>query len=457
MSRFKRIWSTLVNAQETKDLSPKQLPKRIQDTITRQQNQSERLIGWIQLAVVCTFGTLYSLSPKTFRADAPFEPVPYVLGIYLIFTLIRLYFSYKTRLNGLFIGVSIIADICLLYGTIFSFHIQYNQPPSFYLKAPTLLYIFIFIALRALRFEARYILLSGIAAALGWIVMFSYVIYHDDMMTMITRDYVKYLTSNSILLGAEFDKIISILMVSLILGIALMRARGLLIQAISQTQAANSLSRFFSSDLANQIKSAETDAVAGQVEERHASVLNVDIRGFTPLTRRSTPKQQIDLITQYHQHIVPIITQHNGHVDKFTGDGIMAYFGVVTPNPTHGADALKCMEEIIATSDAWNETRVQEGLDPVVIHASTASGDIVFGVIGEDHRLEYTVIGDAANVSAKMEKQTKIEGVRAIATQETLNSALAQGYRDAKQRWEKRPQRQVAGVDQPLDLIVLKE
>lgn len=433
------------------------VPERVQAAIIEQQNVSERLVGWIQLLVVLTFGTLYAISPKTFKEAAPFEPVPYVLSIYLVFTIIRLILSYKMRLPGWLISLSIVADILLLFGTIFSFHIQYMQPPSFYLKAPTVLYIFIFITLRALRFEARYILLSGLAAVIGWGVMVGYVVATDDMMNMVTRDYVKYLTSNSVLIGAEFDKIVSIILVSIILALAVLRARVLLVKAVTQGQAAQSLSRFFSSDLARHITSAESDAAIGEVVKREASILNVDIRGFTPLTKRSTPEEQIALITDYHARIVPVITRHNGHVDKFMGDGIMAYFGVLSESRTHAADVLHCMEDILEASDQWNEERKNKGLDPVVIHASCASGDIVFGVIGEEHRLEYTVIGDAANVSAKMEKQTKEEGVRAIATRETLNCALMQGYDQAQIRWEVREGRDVSGVDHPLDVIVLIE
>ncbi|WP_135081257.1 adenylate/guanylate cyclase domain-containing protein [Terasakiella sp. SH-1] len=439
------------------DAGDRNVPKRVQKAIVDQQNISEQLVGWIQLLVVFTFGTLYAISPKTFHPDAPFAPVPYVLSVYLVFTLVRLYLSYRIRLSGLMIGASIMADILLLFGTIFSFHIQYMQPPSFYLKAPTVLYIFIFIALRTLRFEARYILLSGLAAAVGWGFMVGYVVVMDDMNTMLTRDYVRYLTSNSVLIGGEFDKIVSILMVSLILAVATIRARVLLKQSVTQGQAARSLSRFFSDDLAEQIKNSESDAKVGDVVSREASILNVDIRGFTPLTKRSTPEEQIALITEYHKRIVPIISGCGGHVDKFTGDGIMAYFGVLTESTSHAAQSLKAMEEIIRASDQWNAERSEQGLEPVVIHASCASGPIVFGVIGEEHRLEYTVIGDAANVSAKMEKQTKAEGVRAIATAVTLDCAVKQGYSEAATRWELRKDRQVAGVDHLMDVIVLRE
>ena len=115
--------------------------------------------------------------------------------------------------------------LLLLLGLIWSFHIQYAQPPSFYLKAPTVMYIFIFITVRALRFDATYVLAAGVAAAAGWLGMLAYAVTHDPAPEPITRDYIAYMTGNRILLGAEIDKIITILVVTGILAVVLVRAR----------------------------------------------------------------------------------------------------------------------------------------------------------------------------------------------------------------------------------------
>lgn len=144
------------------------LPERVSRVIQTQQDASERVIGWSQLVIVLLFGTLYAVSPKTFTSDVPFTPVPWALGSYLIFTVLRLYLAYRGRLPDTILYTSVVIDMTLLLGLIWSFHIQYLQPPSFYLKAPTLLYVFIFIALRALRFEARFVVFAGIVAAAGW-------------------------------------------------------------------------------------------------------------------------------------------------------------------------------------------------------------------------------------------------------------------------------------------------
>src|SRR5690606_1157927 len=132
--------------------------------------------------------------------------------------------AHRGHLASWLLYVSVVVDMALLLGLIWSFHLQYGQPPSFYLKAPTLLYVFIFIALRALRFEARFVIVSCLVAAIGWGFMIAYVVLSESGNPMTTRNYVTYLTSNSILLGAEFDKIISILVVTGVLAVAIYRA-----------------------------------------------------------------------------------------------------------------------------------------------------------------------------------------------------------------------------------------
>ena len=429
------------------------LPERVRRQVTRQQDATERLIGWVQLAVVLVFGVLYWLAPKTFEAHDTFQPVPYALAAYLGFTLIRLSASYRTHLPDWFLYLSIVIDMALLFVLIWSFHLQYEQPASFYLKAPTLLYVFIFIALRALRFEARFVLAAGLTAAAGWGLLVVYVVTVNPEDPMITRNYVTYMTSNAILLGAEFDKIISILTVTGILAMAIVRARKLLVSSVAESTAASDLSRFFSPEVADKIVSSEEIGV-GAGESRDAAILNLDLRGFTPLAERDPPDAVMRLLAEYQAEMVPIVRKHGGSIDKFLGDGIMATFGASQGTASYAADALRAVEEIMAAAAAWQARVEAEGRACVPVNAAVAAGRVVFGAVGEKDRLEYTVIGEAVNLSAKLEKHNAALGSRALATRHAYETARQQGYRPAEPIREL-PGERIEGVRQPVDLVRL--
>ncbi|WP_218940193.1 adenylate/guanylate cyclase domain-containing protein [Denitrobaculum tricleocarpae] len=433
-----------------------ELPERVSQAIRDQEDATERLIGWVQLSVVLVFGMLYFLSPKVFAEDAEFAPVPWALSIYLLLTIIRIVWAHRARLPSWSLAVSVFFDMTLLMVLIWSFHLQYEQPASFYLKAPTLLYVFIFIALRALRFEARFVLLAGLVAAAGWGILILYVIEVDPTDTMITRDYVQYMTSNTILLGAEFDKIISILLVSVILAVALRRGRALLVRSVSEGLAAKELSRFFAPEIAAKITATDQGVAAGTGEMRQAAIVNLDMRGFTRMASQAEPSVVMGVLAEYQQRMVPLIQKHGGSIDKFMGDGIMATFGASRPSQTFAADAMRALDDVGAAAQRWHAERGAAGEYCPEINGSVATGQILFGAVGDETRLEYTVIGDAVNLSAKLEKYNKQAGTRIVADAETYRLALEQGYVPAL---EKRtlPEVEVDGISRPLDLVVVSD
>ncbi len=403
------------------------MPDRVTEAISKQEDSSEILVKIIQLLVVTIFGILYLVTPKT-DANTQFSPVPYAILSYLAINLLMLFWALKRSLPNLAVYASIIFDTALLMILIWSFHIQYEQPPSFYLKAPTLLYIFIFIALRALRFQARFVVAAGLAAAVGWSLMILYVVSVDPGNNMITRNYVEYMTSNSILLGAEFDKIISMLFVTGILALALNRAHNLLVSAVTEQTAAQDLSRFFDGAVATKIRDADHRIAPGEGINREASVLNVDIRAFTIMAAKMDPGEVMHILAEYQKRIVPLIQKHGGTIDKFMGDGIMATFGATNPSQTYAADALRALDDIVADLKSWEADPDLSILCPLHVNLAIATGPVTFGAVGDEHRLEYTVIGAAVNLSAKLEKFNKVLKTCAIVDKTSFDTATAQGY-----------------------------
>lgn len=434
----------------TKALSP-----TIRMRVVRKDDIGEVLVKIIQIFVVSLVAILYVIAPRPTDVGMLSSPTPYVLTAYLVLTFIGLVWALRPPVPTVAVYASIALDFFLLYALIWSFHRQYGQPPSFVLKSPTLLYVFLFIALRTLRFEVRFVIAAGAMAALGWMFILGWVLITDPEHSDITRNYVTYLTSNSVLLGAEIDKILLIVMVTAVLALSLTLAKRLLVSSISEAQAAGNLSRFFDPAVASDIRDQDFGIAPGDGDLRHASILNVDLRAFTTIAAGRPPAEVIGVLAEVQAVLVPVIRAHGGTIDKFMGDGIMATFGAVRPSDTHAADAVACAGAVV---DRFADFVLAQGkrtwFTPDGIGASVVSGQIISGVVGVEGRLEFTVIGSAVNLSAKLEKHNKVAGTLALTTRSTLDLALEQGFvpsgdytcLDAE----------IPGIADPVSIVVLR-
>ncbi len=425
------------------------LPERLRQTIRRQQDDSEVLIGWAQLAVGLSLIGLYLASPK---AGSGIDLAPFALAIYLGLTVIRLVWGRLTRLPDWALAISVIFDVALLMTLIWSFHLKYDQPPSFYLKAPTLLYVFIFIALRALRFQLRFVILTGVVAALGWLVLTLYALLAGPEPVTVTHDYVTYLTSNSIMIGGEIDKVLSILAVTAIISLIVYRARRLLVQAVVEETAAQDLSRFFVPEIASKIRTSTQEIRSGIAESRDGAILSLDLRGFTRYAARTNPDAVMKFLSEYQAQMVPVIRKHGGRVDKFLGDGILATFGVIEPSITYAADGLRALDELMATAQHWAESSRARGQHYPTVNGALATGQVLFGAVGDEQRLEYTVIGEAVNLSSRLEKANKDLGTLALCDALTYSLARKQGYKPSSRK-SRLLKVKVPGIAKPLDLV----
>ena len=126
------------------------------------------------------------------------------------------------------------------------------------LKAPTVMYVFILITLRALRFETRWVLLAGGVAMIGWTALVAAALLQGS--AGVTRSFLAYVTSPEILIGAEFDKLVSVAMVTALLALVVARGRALLVEATREGVAAAELSRFFVPEIADRIRAKRSEA-----------------------------------------------------------------------------------------------------------------------------------------------------------------------------------------------------
>ena len=157
-------------------------------------------------------------------------------------------------------------------------------------------------------------------------------------------------------------------------------------------------------------------------ETREASILFTDIRGFTGISERLSEHELLDMLNHYFTSINACIQQHQGTIDKFIGDAVMALFGVPGHDERHAYHAVQAALEIVAAVDELN---LQQPDQELHIGIGINSGRIIAGLMGSEDRLNYTVLGDQVNLASRVESLCKFYGASILLTEETRDQAIA--------------------------------
>ncbi len=173
--------------------------------------------------------------------------------------------------------------------------------------------------------------------------------------------------------------------------------------------------RFVPRDFLNFLgKDSIIDVQIGNQSQQEMTVMFADIRSFTHLSEGMTPQDAFNFLNAYLIQVSPAIREHDGFIDKYIGDAIMALF----PQSADGAvQAAISMQQKVAL---FNQERQQQGLVPIAIGIGLHTGNLMLGTIGEPERMETTVISDAVNLASHLEGLTKLYGVGIIISIHTL-------------------------------------
>jgi len=214
------------------------------------------------------------------------------------------------------------------------------------------------------------------------------------------------------------------------------------------------LTRFLAPSAADAITQADHALRPGEGSVKEAAIMFIDLRGFTTFARSADPADTLKLLTDYQARVVRLLHRHKGSVDKFLGDGILATFGLSAEDKNYAADAVRASLAILQSFDDWNHERTATGQQPLSVGIGVAMGPVLHGAVGNDERLEYTVIGDAVNLAAKLEKNNKAVKARVSFTAELM--ALARTQDPHLPAGEIISECHVDGVSSPTDLVVIR-
>ncbi|MBN9418324.1 hypothetical protein ABS71_22465 [bacterium SCN 62-11] len=208
------------------------------------------------------------------------------------------------------------------------------------------------------------------------------------------------------------------------------------------------LGRFLTDQVAEQLLEHPEGLNLGG-ESREVSILMSDLRGFTPMSERSTPAQVVDLLNRYLARMTPVIEKYGGTIDEFIGDAILVLFGAPLRCADHAKRAVACALDMQLAMEDFNRESVALGVPAMDMGIAVNTGEVVVGNIGSATRMKYGVVGSAVNMTARIQSFTL--GRQVLISEQTLRELEGEARVDGHLRVK------VKGVEDPVCIYDIGE
>ena len=312
-----------------------------------------------------------------------------------------------------------------------------NLPPSQFGAVPPFLLIFLLIALSGLRYTPLGV---AIVVSVGTLIGLSVLLAGREGWLAGWWD-APGLQGPPILFasGENLMQLTMVATTALLTVVTVQRSRNLLIRGIELTQHTANLSRYLPRRIADVLVAQGPEALSrGQIQP--AAIIFADVRGFTSLSERMEPAAISRMMTELRGIQGRVVEDHGGIIDKFIGDCAMAVFGVPEPGPTDAANAVDAALAMLKAVSAWNTRRIAEGLPRVDLGIGIHYGEVFAGAVGDEARLEFTILGDSVNVAERVERLS-----RQLDSSLVITDAVLQAANVEHSDWEAMPPATVKG------------
>ena len=325
----------------------------------------------------------------------------------------------------------------------------------------TFIYFFVLLATAPLAYSWRTVIAMGTWTAALWAVGVGWVWLQPETHAALAERVRAAVGSDvrmfalidptAIHIAARFQEIVVFLIVAVTLAVAVRRSNALLVSHAGIERERTNLARYFSPNVVEQL--SKNDEPLKQVRTENVAVLFADIVGFTAYADGRSPAEVIGTLRRFHERMEREIFRHEGTLDKYLGDGLMATFGTPFPGASDAGNALRCAQTMLGAIDDLNRERRHRGEPPIRISIGLHYGQVVLGDIGLN-RLEFAVIGTTVNAASRLESLTREFGCAIIASDDLVQRARAEtSSSDADfTHLVAQPPQAIRGLEQPLGI-----
>ena len=325
----------------------------------------------------------------------------------------------------------------------------------------TFIYFFVLLATAPLAYSWRTVIAMGTWTAALWAVGVGWVWLQPETHAALAERVRAAVGSDvrmfalidptAVHIAARFQEIVVFLIVAVTLAVAVRRSNALLVSHAGIERERTNLARYFSPNVVEQL--SKNDEPLKQVRTENVAVLFADIVGFTAYADGRSPAEVIGTLRRFHERMEREIFRHEGTLDKYLGDGLMATFGTPFPGASDAGNALRCAQTMLGAIDDLNRERRHRGEPPIRISIGLHYGQVVLGDIGLN-RLEFAVIGTTVNAASRLESLTREFGCAIIASDDLVQRASAEtSSSDADfTHLVAQPPQAIRGLEQPLGI-----
>jgi adenylate cyclase len=325
----------------------------------------------------------------------------------------------------------------------------------------TFIYFFVLLATAPLAYSWRTVIAMGTWTAALWAVGVGWVWLQPETHAALAERVRAAVGSDvrmfalidptAINIAARFQEIVVFLIVAVTLAVAVRRSNALLVSHAGIERERTNLARYFSPNVVEQL--SKNDEPLKQVRTENVAVLFADIVGFTAYADGRSPAEVIGTLRRFHERMEREIFRHEGTLDKYLGDGLMATFGTPFPGASDAGNALRCAQTMLGAIDDLNRERRHRGEPPIRISIGLHYGQVVLGDIGLN-RLEFAVIGTTVNAASRLESLTREFGCAIIASDDLVQRARAETSSSGADftHLVAQPPQAIRGLEQPLGI-----